>query len=616
MGIFRQFPYTNFHDLNLDYILNKMKELSDQWDKFYVDVVGNIKEEVDNWLNAHPEATTTVLDNSITEAKIYKPFMDAYRVWINVASMVEDYNLDSTNIKQAILDALDIGNLLYIPAGDYTFTMEITKDCTIVMDDDCIIRTDNGAEHQGKPIFTAINCSFNLYGGQIIVGEDTSSRIAIAPYNGAIYLRGCHDCTLSNLYSPYSKTNSIIWVKNSTNVTLENSKFTKFLRAAMYICDSCKNITVRNCYFEDSTPLDSQSWCYFVYTGVSSWTNQAVPVDGLIYENNYGKSSADCAFDTHGATNVIIRNNTILDTVNAITAYNDNLRALRPAGWCMENILIENNVCRSTRQIPQEAIDAGYPHAYLFLGATNVKTPTEDPDDYGRYNAYKNCIVRNNVFETNNDRQYGAIYLNNISSNVVFLNNYFYFDQDASPYITFRRSMYFVFKNNKTMSYSNSRTKRCALAYNHCYGEIDKNAGFRHSISSQYIAHIKGLLPEYDNVVDPTVETGEVVFHSGAVKMATSYGLRRRDNYAFSDVPASFTFTTSNGVGTITSQTEQPFIPNLALELTSSGGTTSNAYIKDLIDLEHFSIVDGTGAPIPDDTYTATIRMATFTTIA
>ena len=32
MGIFEQFPYTNLHDLNLDYVLKKVKELEDKID--------------------------------------------------------------------------------------------------------------------------------------------------------------------------------------------------------------------------------------------------------------------------------------------------------------------------------------------------------------------------------------------------------------------------------------------------------------------------------------------------------------------------------------------------------------------------------------------------------
>lgn len=617
MGLFDNFPYTNFHELNLDWILKKIKELSEQWDRFKIDVVPTIKEEVDDWLNAHPEATTTVMDGAITEAKIYPPFLEVSRVWVNVASMVEDYNLTSANIAQAITDALDISNYLYIPSGEYTFTMNITKDCTIIMADDCIIRTDNDYICNGNPIFTATGCSFNLYGGQILVGENNGSRIALTyGKHGAIFLDNCHDCVISHITSYYSKTNSVIWCKDSTNVTVEHCYFDNILRAAMFIADSCKNIIVRNNTFKNATYIDNQSWCYFVYTGVSSDNNEAVPVDGLIYENNYCENSEDCGLDTHGAKNVIIRNNTVLNTVCAITAYNDNLRQKRPAGWTMDNILIENNYCESEKINSAQQISLGYPHPFLFIGATNVQRQTPHPENPGSYDAFKNCIIRNNVFITKNDYSGGAIYLDNISKNVEFNNNYFKFLSGSQPFITFRRSMFFKFVNNKTESWDKNPSHRCALVYNHCYGEIDKNKGFRHSTSSSYIAHVKGLLPEYDNVSDPTVETGETIFINNKTHIATSYGLRRRDANAFINVPASFTFTVSGGVAHMTSPDEVPFIPNLSLEVTDTGNNVSNAWVNDLIDMENFTIVMSDASALPDDNYTATVRIATLTEIA
>ena len=30
MGLFEQFPYTNFHELNLDWVLSKLKELDEK----------------------------------------------------------------------------------------------------------------------------------------------------------------------------------------------------------------------------------------------------------------------------------------------------------------------------------------------------------------------------------------------------------------------------------------------------------------------------------------------------------------------------------------------------------------------------------------------------------
>lgn len=77
MGIFRQFPYSNFHEMNLDMLLNKMKELSldfinlgKKFDDFVVETTSIIRDEVDKWLDEHPEATTTVMDGSITESKL------------------------------------------------------------------------------------------------------------------------------------------------------------------------------------------------------------------------------------------------------------------------------------------------------------------------------------------------------------------------------------------------------------------------------------------------------------------------------------------------------------------------------------------------------------------
>lgn len=102
------FPYTNFHELNLDWIIAICKQLSTEYPDFVKAVedalkkampapvnegvigqflcsLGNgeskwvdfaeeyqtvIEEAVNDWLTDHPEATTTVIDNSITPIKL------------------------------------------------------------------------------------------------------------------------------------------------------------------------------------------------------------------------------------------------------------------------------------------------------------------------------------------------------------------------------------------------------------------------------------------------------------------------------------------------------------------------------------------------------------------
>ena len=93
MGIFDFWPYTNIHEMNTDWLVRTVKHLANDWiehnkewqdyftdvnealedmRQFIIDSFDNLQlqEYVDNWLDEHPEATTTVLDGSITENKL------------------------------------------------------------------------------------------------------------------------------------------------------------------------------------------------------------------------------------------------------------------------------------------------------------------------------------------------------------------------------------------------------------------------------------------------------------------------------------------------------------------------------------------------------------------
>lgn len=75
-GYGNKYPYTNFHELNADWILGKIRGLEDAMKKFFVDTTDTIIETVNKWLDDHPEATTTVQDGSITSAKINSELWD------------------------------------------------------------------------------------------------------------------------------------------------------------------------------------------------------------------------------------------------------------------------------------------------------------------------------------------------------------------------------------------------------------------------------------------------------------------------------------------------------------------------------------------------------------
>lgn len=497
---------------------------------------------------------------------------------VNVAGMVGG-ELTSENIADAIGLALAQCSYIYIPAGEYSFNVEITDDCTIFMDEQCFISSETA-----DPIIHARNCSINLIGGNILNGEDDDSRVALANRNGLVYFESCHDSSIVGVKSPYSKANGVIWIKDCENFVLERSTFDRMLRAAMFVCGHCVNVAVRNCKFTNSMPLSGQDYCYFVYTGSMLLTDNFEPVDGLIYENNYCSGSEDCGLDTHGARNVIIRNNIVLDTVCAITAYNDNKRVTRPAGWKMENILIENNYCDSTRQNAQ---GRSYPHPFLFIGASNNETAL--------YDEFRNCIVRNNTFRTANNFEYGAIFNNVVSRNLIYECNTFKFYDGAVAPITFRSSFGSAFRNNRLEDGS------ATVYFKHFLGEVSGNVGFTYNWDDDFVSYVKGLDNIFPQIIAPTYRAGDI-FWSNGMKICSSYGICAR--YQYASAIKTFSITVNDGIATVANNV---YIPHLGLTLTGGG----SAYIKDVIDATHFIIVNGSQNPIADGTYTATIKDVT-----
>lgn len=607
MGVFEQFPYTNFHDLNLDWIVKKVKTMSDTLESFILEVEQDIKDEVDSWLDAHPEATTTVLDGAITEAKLDPDMVDATRSWINIKSVCPGYVLDNSTIAQAITDALAISRYIYIPAGNYTFNAEISADCHIILDKDCYISTDNDT-----PAIYAHDCSIILEGGHVYAGLNDDSRVPVywsdtqSIHKGIIYLENCHDSVVKNMSCDHSKYSAVFRIVGCENVTFENLNFDNILLSAITIHNYNRNVVVRNCSFTHLKKITGHDYCYAVATGVTDFSdNSIIPPDGLIYENNYVNGSEDCGLDTHGAKNVIIRNNKVLQTVCAITAYNDNGRALRPSGWHMENITIENNFCQSDKN---NEVGRQFPHPFIFLGGDN--SHTNDDVGYelnpGSYYDYCDCIVRNNYFESPNTYANGTITLGAVSRNVIIENNVVDCRNANRPFQPVN-SINLIIRSNTFKNVSVN------VQFLNCSGRFENNVGGKNYASSSTSGKwscMEGLIQNgIQTGRSPLLRMGQVYEDSGALKVATSYGIRLRPDIA---LPAAVTITVTDGVATLANH---GLIPYQGIKLTDGGGTAVNRYVNDVIDFKHFSIVNASNAPQADGTYTMELQAATATTL-
>lgn len=84
MGVFRQFPYSNFHDMNMDWLLQKMKELSAEWLSYH--------ENWEQWKNDTDQAMQDLRD-FVIESFDTLNVDDAVRARLD--EMLEDGELDN-----------------------------------------------------------------------------------------------------------------------------------------------------------------------------------------------------------------------------------------------------------------------------------------------------------------------------------------------------------------------------------------------------------------------------------------------------------------------------------------------------------------------------------------
>lgn len=115
MGYFEQFPYTNFHELNLDYILNEVKDAKN--------IEGKVLENFDEWLEVN-DIENKVLDRA--EEKTIRKF-----IMMGDSNTVDaDYNEHYTAMSQSVKTLTTMGwdVLATYPVGGAAFSAsDLTK---------------------------------------------------------------------------------------------------------------------------------------------------------------------------------------------------------------------------------------------------------------------------------------------------------------------------------------------------------------------------------------------------------------------------------------------------------------------------------------------------------
>lgn len=397
MGLYERLPYTNFHELNITWILGELKKAVTEFEraqKDYADLYTYVHDYFDNLdLSAEISAKIEelILDGTMADliASITNPRL-------NIKYQVPVFN--DTTFAAALHNALDHSNLVYVPSGNYNVDtigqIDISGDADIVFDDGAHFYVS--AMKDRFMFFDGGNV--RLRGGvwNFASGSDMKNALFLSEaeggrgYNGAtFYFKNAKSVTFEGFEAHNPRHMTFAFFEDCSNVTVKNNLLRDVVFSGFRVGNSGQNIVfennvIENVYIPQNIP--GVYYCYGIGSGLLHLTDSNItPPDNIVFRNNIIKRSEDSGIDTHGATNVLIENNVVENCNTAITAYNDSNRVQRPAGWVMDNVVIRNNKCVS------DYINGLNQHPYLILGSFNAQARD-----------CSNMVLENNVFISNN----------------------------------------------------------------------------------------------------------------------------------------------------------------------------------------------------------------------
>lgn len=349
------------------------------------------QEAVNAWLNAHPEASTTVQDNSITSNKINSEFKEWIRgkKTINVCdygAKADGITDDSSAIKTAIGALPKNNGVLYIPSGIY-----IHGDGVSTKDDYTLISGTNTPENtqenanRGADIVLKFDGFTNLtilgYGAEIRSNDNNSEirnnaifefwncdgvTIKGLKINGRRQERKCHLNDATGNYK-FNLRSNLGFYGSCKNIVLEDIES---INSAMDgICSDTMNwnlppmdnFTLLNCKFNNNhrqgfSPLGVTNLkiisCDFSFNG-SSGDNYSgtLPKSGIDLESNKDVPNKDiiiqnCKFDSNSSVGLIISNyntNVLIDGCTFIKSgcalVEENINDTKAVNCIFENCL-------------------------------------------------------------------------------------------------------------------------------------------------------------------------------------------------------------------------------------------------------------------------------------
>lgn len=328
---------------------------------------------IDNWLDEHPEATTTVQDNSLT----YKKFVNGTLDYVipEMYGAVGDGTTDDTGAFTNMLNA-----------------------------ENCILLTPNKSYYIANDLPVLDNVFINLNGAEIKVHSSIKAQDNVILFNGIIQswsntrfssptiaLLGKHNKVDSIQFKSNALGANYIFTRKDSNMSvISNCHFDGNAKIGINVGGS--NAVIENCYFEDVLDNTLYSNCIKMSADDSGDLTTPCSRNTRVYNCYFGFQGDNCIDTFSGADGAIIDSCTFNNGAQVAIEIKNSFKDIdeadaRTTGFSIPDLRTNRNITVSN------CIFLGT--GYITVVTTGISASYSGTPQYVKNVTFKDCIAKN-----------------------------------------------------------------------------------------------------------------------------------------------------------------------------------------------------------------------------